>query len=223
MVRSSLVSVKRQSHSAFTMIELIYAIVVIAVVTLTIPMMIQVNNKSIEENAHADAIFLISSVLSEETAVVWDNRSIVGGPTAINISLSKILDVPTGDAVYKRLTADINNTMRIGGINEDGHRQFYSTVTNPVQSATVTIINSGFKNAEDGERFGLKDKYSVFVTSRYISDTPNDPFVFGTVASSVSNIKMLEVNVKDKNAELISVMRAYTCNIGEVDYARRSF
>ena len=212
-------------HKAFTMIELIYAIVIIAVVTLTIPMMIQVNNKGFEGNLAGEGIFLISSVLSEATTLVWDNSSLPGGSTATTVVLSKILDVATGDAAYTR--PDTNTTIRVGGLDEDMHRQFFNTTTVPVQAAGIVPIPNTFDSTAVGEQFGLKRKYAVKVTSRYIDDTPNTPFEFSKNSfGKQSNIKMTEVEVKakiDGNMTVISVLRAYTCNIGEIDYAKRRF
>ena len=52
MVRSSYLLTRTRCYmrKAFTMIELIFAIVILAVVMLTIPMMIQVNNKALERS-----------------------------------------------------------------------------------------------------------------------------------------------------------------------------
>ena len=220
-VRSS--SMRLLVRKAFTMIELIYAIVVIAVVTLTIPMMIQVNNKGFEGNLAGEAIFIISSVLSEATTLVWDNSSLPGGSAATDVILSKILDVPTGDAAYVR--SDINTTIRTGGLDEDMHRQFFNTTTVPVQVAGIVALPNTFNNT--GARLKYKRVYTVNVTSRYIDDTPNSPFEFSKISfASQTNIKMTEVKITaeiDSVPTVISVLRAYTCNIGEIDYAKRRF
>ena len=212
-------------RKAFTMIELIYAIVVIAVVTLTIPMMIQVNNKGLEGNVAGEAIFLISSVLSEATTLVWDNRSIQGGTGATAIVLSKILDT-SGNGAYNR--PDINSTIRIGGLDEDLHRQFFPVTTVPDEAAGLYDIGSSFDSTAAGAQFGLKNTYVVKVTRTYIADAPGG-FIFSTTPSGTkTNVKMTEVEVKadldgDRILEVISVLRAYTCNIGEVDFAKRRF
>ena len=228
MVRKShlFVSSRILVQEAFTMIELIYAIVVIAVVTLTIPMMIQVNNKGLEGNVAGEAIFLISSVLSEATTLVWDNRSIPGGEDATAIVLSKILDVTSGDGAYNR--PDANSTIRAGGLDEDLHRQFYSVTTAPDEATGINDVGSSFDSTAAGAQFGLKNTYVVKVTRTYIADAPGS-FLFSTTPSgSKTNIKMTEVEVKadldaDGTKEVISVLRAYTCNIGEIDFAKRRF
>ena len=56
-----LASSSRVRH-AFTMIELIFAIVVIGVTLLTIPLMIETNNTAMERNLAQEAIFLASAL-----------------------------------------------------------------------------------------------------------------------------------------------------------------
>ena len=209
---------------AFTMIELIFAIVIISVVVLTIPMMIQVNNKALEGNSAQEAIFLVSSVLSGATTRLWDENSSqsVGG----FFTLSKMLDVAGGNALYNRV--DTNSTIRIGGIQESMHRQFFSTPVGPTATDNTTI---SFDENALGEAFGLKNSYDLTIKRIYVSDTPDtmgaNTFVFSTTAATgQTNIKMLDLSVTaiiDGNVTEITRLRAYTCNIGEIDIAKRRF
>jgi prepilin-type N-terminal cleavage/methylation domain-containing protein len=237
MVKGSCLNshVRFYSRKAFTMIELIFAIVIISVVMLTIPTMIQVNNKALEGNVAQEAIFLVSSVLSESTTLIWDDNSL--GGTASDVVLSKILDVPPGDASYDRFT-DVNSTIRAGGLREDLHRSFFDyNASNPDQqpalasNASETLghdINNSI-TAPLGYKFG----YTIDVTRQYVSDTPHagtaaDPFIFyaPTSLQNQSNIKMTTVTIDANTTEgivPIARLRAYTCNIGEIDYAKRRF
>jgi len=225
-----------QGRKAFTLIELIFAIVLIAVVTLTIPTMIQVNNKALEGNVEQEAIFLVSSVLSEATTLLWDANST--GNTATAVTLSKILDVNgSGNATYDRWNqtlhvADINSTLRKGGLDEDMHRQFFSTETRPAASAaTAEILSQSFDSTAAGESLGLKMEYNITATRIYVADNPTN-FVFTVTPAQAggtnvqTNIKMTQVEIRatiDGTPTTISRLRAYTCNIGEVDYAKRRF
>ncbi|MDA3946229.1 MAG: hypothetical protein PF439_06075 [Helicobacteraceae bacterium] len=217
------------------MIELIFAIVLIAVVMLTIPTMIQVNNKALEGSAAQEAIFLVSSVLSEATTLLWDANSLGGSASAV--SLSKILDVNgSGNAAYDRWDqvnniADVNSTIRQGGLNEDLHRQFFSNdgLNNhrPTQSGTTALVLTGsFDSTATGEQLGLKNQYSIVASRIFVDDNPTG-FAFTTVpAGKQTNIKMtlVEINATiDGTNSVISRLRAYTCNIGEIDYAKRRF
>jgi len=215
------------------MIEMIFAIVVIGVVMLTIPTMIQVNNKALEGSAAQEAIFLVSAVLSETTTFLWDDNSrdeSIGAGTS-DFILSKILDTnPTGDPAYNRV--DANSTIRIGNLHEDRHRRLFDDVTIPAQT-TKEVISQPLTNSASAA-VGYKNQYTVVATREYVSDTPGNPFVFSVPDVPVAvntpmtptNIKMtqVEINATIEGANLvIARLRAYTCNIGEVDYAKRRF
>jgi len=218
--------VRSYTRSAFTMIELIFAIVLIAVVMLTIPTMIQVNNKTLEGNAAQEAIFLVSSVLSEATTQLWDTSSVDGNATTVR--LSKMLDVNgTGNAAYNRWP-DTNSTVRAGGLEQDLHRMFFSAETRPAQAAGAAVTLPGsFDSTATGQQLGLKTQYAITATRVYVDDTPAATFVFSTAADAQqTNIKMtlVEINATiDGTPTVISRLRAYTCNIGETDYAKRRF
>jgi hypothetical protein len=213
------------------MIELIFAIVLIAVVMLTIPTMIQVNNKALEGNAAQEAIFLVSSVLSEATTQLWDASSVDADGTTVR--LSKVLDVNgTGDAAYDRWDQtdgelDVNSTVRKGGLEQDLHRMFFSAETRPEQAAGAAVTLPGsFNAAATGTQLGLKTQYTITATRVYVDDNTTN-FVFSTAnAGKQTNIKMtlVEINATvDGTPTVISRLRAYTCNIGEIDYAKRRF
>lgn len=209
-------------RNAFTMIELIFAIVVIAVVVLTIPMMIQVNNKALEGNVAQEAIFLVSAVLSGRTTELWDDNAI--GNTFGDVSLSKILDTSNGAAAYDRV--NVNSNLRAGGVNEDLHRSLFSTVITPAQTGTETTSSS----TSAGDAAGYTNRYYVNETKGYIDDSVGAFAFTGTTlpAGQTTNVKMIEVVVRaapnDGGTPVdVARLRAYTCNIGEVDYAKRRF
>ena len=226
MVRLTMVSFLKGglTRKAFTMIELIFAIVVIGVTVLTIPMMMQVNNKALEGSVTQEAVFLVSSVLSITTTLVWDNRSIPATTGADNYVLSKILDVNSVGSKYGRI--DVNNTQRVGGSNEDLHRQFFNYDTSdpskykPSQTSVIPL-SSTIENSSSG-LLEYKDEYNVTATRGYVPDDANT--LSATANSTLSNLKMTEVTLRrKKTGEVITVLRAYTANIGEVDFARRRF
>ncbi|MEN8146912.1 MAG: type II secretion system protein [Campylobacterota bacterium] len=220
-------------RSAFTMIELIFAIVILAVVMLTIPLMIQVNNKALEGSAAQEAIFLVSAVLSETTTRVWDTNSIVGDDAGY--SISKILDIGLpGTGGYTRTAVD--SSVRVGGLDEDLHRSFVDyNATDPLTSPdlgdglTETLPHDITDSVSDIE--GYKSSFTITATRQYVNDTSLAPtFVFATSAPGAqSNMKMTEVVITAPNIDPalpddeIVRLRAYTCNIGEIDYAKRRF
>ena len=232
MVRRVPHLIRDSTRYAFTMIELIFAIVLISVVVLTIPTMIAVNNKALEGNAAQEAIFLVSAVLSESTTLIWDNNSL--GGSATDVVLSKILDTnTTGAAIYDR--PDLNTTIRVGGLDQDLHRRFNDAEIHPAQTTKI-IISQPLTNSVAAIG-GYKNQYTIVATREYAADAPHagsaaDPFVFtvpnGVIgaASIVTNVKMTQVEINatiDGTNAVIARLRAYTCNIGETDYAKRRF
>ena len=129
MVRS-IRAVNSVMRSAFTMIELIFAIVVIGVTLLTVPLMIQTNNKSLERSLSQEAIFLAAALLSSESTKAWDANSIVSTGSTDEYVLAKILDVGALGTTYSRTNigtagAPIYSNVRQGGLREDKHRSFF--------------------------------------------------------------------------------------------------
>lgn len=230
MVRSRSLTnnARRFMRGAFTMIELIFAIVVIAVVMLTVPMMIQVNNKALESNVAQEAIFLVSAVLSETTTLLWDDNSLEGTATAV--SLSKILDVGAVGSTYGR--TDVNSSIRVGGLNEDLHRSFFEynasnlSHSPDLSNNAVDILTHDISNSI-ADSAGYKSSFTITAKRQYVPDTYATPFVFTAGAPGVqSNMKMTQVEINatiDGTNEVIARLRAYTCNIGEIDFAKRRF
>ncbi len=224
-------SIRSYARKAFTMIELIFAIVLIAVVMLTIPTMIQVNNKALEGNAAQEAIFLVSAVLSGTTTLLWDANSL--GGTDGNVTLSKVLDVNgSGNVAYDRWdqvdgVLDINSTIRRGSLDEDMHRQMFSAYAVPAQSGTTPLtISQTFDSTATGESLGLKLAYTISATRIFVNDNPTNFAFTTTAAGQQTNIKMTQVEINatiDGTPRTVSRLRAYTCNIGEIDYAKRRF
>ncbi len=236
-------SYKECNHSlvhyrkAFTMIELIFAIVVVGITLLTVPLMIQTNNKAIERSLVGEAIFLASSVVASESTLVWDNRSVVDTGNVDVYILSKILDTGTlagvGTGGFNRTS--LTSNLRVGGLDQSRHRQFFdyndtagapdNGLTSPAQTGGVSVPLGLSIDNSAADIAGYKDDYDVNGTSRYVADSSG---VLETTATGVSNLKMIEVRIPvefdpDVNEYYDVVLRAYMANIGEVDYEKRSF
>lgn len=221
-------------RSAFTMIELIFAIVVIGVTLLTVPLMIQTNNKSLERSLSQEAIFLAAALLSSESTKAWDANSIVSTGSTDEYVLAKILDVGALGTTYSRTNigtagAPIYSNVRQGGLREDKHRSFFDYnasagapnggLTKPAQTATINYvipIDPGLAAASD-----YKLAYSNTASRMYVADTGN-VLTIVDLNTTVKNLKMIEVKVPVVGGGEV-VLRTYTANIGEADYAKRSF
>jgi len=155
-----------KSH-AFTLIELIFAIVIVAISVLSLPMMSQESSRSIENSILQEAIFAASTELMGASSGYWDLNSMEDN----NVShLSRVIDV-IGDC-------DNNNTsdrfrLRPGHIQQPLHRRCVVSASGDVNNtADATFVN--LNNAVHGnvnmftdattDATGYKETYQSNVT-----------------------------------------------------------
>jgi len=226
MVTSARRGFYKVCKKGFTLIELIFAIVFIAIAILTVPMMIQVNNASLEHSLDGEAIFLASSVISAGSVDAWDDNSVADTGNANIYIAAKILDVNIlgSGSGYARIST--TEPIRVGGLDEDKHRQFFdynlskSAANQPRPSQTgdeslsLSIDNSAATVA------GYKSAYTVDAKRVYVADT-GDVLSTTSLGSTISNLKMLEVSISDEDSRLITTLYTFTANIGEADFAKR--
>jgi prepilin-type N-terminal cleavage/methylation domain-containing protein len=194
--------------SAFTMIELIFAIVIIAISVMSLPMMTQINASGIEKGYVQEAIFASSAEIHQALSHRWDANSAPDGDPA---SLSQVLDI-AGDcnAITKR---------RPG---QSSRRCLNDTTLTAANAANAIILN--INNAT-----GVKDLFVIDATdngSGYklqkvkLTLAAINPASFGIVNNG--NIKQITATVRD-NGKTIITLYSYSFNIGEVDPIKRSF
>lgn len=214
---------KPLASGAFTMIELIFAIVLIGFVILAIPTMMQSNTKALEGAMAQEAIFVAATELAQLTTYHWDGNSV---DTSELRSTSKILDMSAG-ATYNAsnpYARQSGTVLRIGGLDQDKHRRFFTNDTTPSASGGLHEFNASITGTSGAS--GYKELYSMDTSISYVNDLPSsgENFVFSTSAAATvpTNMKMGVVTVKS-GATVITTLRAYAANIGEVDYAKRRF
>ena len=203
--------------SAFSMIELIFAIVIIGVSVISLPMMTQATSKAIEENLVQEAVFAASTELNQIVSYYWDEKSLQSGD-----SLSKVID-----------TGDCNTTskLRDGHINQPLHRRCLDNTPaieplglesisdiddiddNIVSNAAIFITTSG--NVASAE--GYKEIYTKTVDVEYAD--------FNDTTAASKNIKKITVTISDTDSppKEITKLSTFSANIGEVDYYKRSY
>jgi prepilin-type N-terminal cleavage/methylation domain-containing protein len=225
---------------AFTMIELIFAIVVIAITVVSLPMMMQVNSKGIEGNIVQEAIFAASTKLMQVTTYPWDENSIDLNSSA----RAFILNLTNAPASYTASTniygrsPDTSSNFRIGHIHQDTHRRFQRNDDSNTTDDVSALGSSGRDGideqsgtysfeSESPSNTGYKNKYRNIISVSYIQDT-GTPYVFSDSGSSTpTNMKLIEVSIEAENAagtwEEITLLRSYAANIGEADYHSRTY
>jgi len=191
-------------RGAFTMIELIFAIVIIAIVIIALPRMMRTNSNALEANINQEAIFGASAVMMQTLSYPWDTNS-----PGHNGSYDKIVAIPGGTIIYNRHfngfdQNDTNGSFRIGAILEPGHRRFHeynasdanisglkSTSPNPLcQKDTLAPFINPNPSAT-----GYKNAYETNTTVSYIPDNASNVFVFSSDGNQTTptNMKMVTV------------------------------
>lgn len=208
------------------MIELVFAIVIIGIAISAIPTMISISNKNQESALVSEGIFALSAMVMQDSTYYWDDNSTNSG------NLANVLDVQNCVT-----SADCdNNSIRVGStiyrvghtdeIATTTHRHFHTT--NPTY-ATETALNESIESRETTAQtniiaksgsLGYKQDYTYEMSVTYVKDN-----TFSTSAASTdTNVKMMEYKLyKNGESNAFAIIRNFVCNIGEADYAKRSF
>ena len=198
---------------AFTLIELIIAIVVIAVTVMSLPMLSNVIGEGISANIVQEAVFASASELNEATTAHWDKNSFDSGSSYL---FAKVIDIDN----------DCNTTtkLRPGHIRQPYHRQCLNDLsitpsdTKDTTDDIVTIDDMAhdytdiFINATPSQS-GYKDSYK----SKLQVIRP------ANFNGSNQNIKEIISTIKNSKNQVIVSLKTYSANIGEVDYFKRKY
>lgn len=206
-----------RSRFAFTFIELIFAIVIIGIAVISLPVMNGVISKGIENNIVQEAIFAAATELNEAVTAYWDENSLEAG--AAN-SLSRVID--SGDCINDANLSTYRQ--RPGHINQLYHRRCLDSNTTPVSNsntnANVMALNDMAKTDADvflnntASPTGYKDTYTSTVTV-----TQNPVFA----GANNLNMKIIQVTIKNSNNDVVTSLTTYSANIGEIDYYKRNY
>lgn len=198
-------------RSAFTLIEVIFAIVIIAIAVLSLPMMSRATQRGIESNIVQEAIFAASAELMGATSGYWDENSMQD----IAVShLSRVINIG----------GDCNNTtqLRPGHIKQVYHRRCLDNNTtvaynNAVGGTVFDLDNAKHPNqaifisgagAGTADETGYKELYTSVVA----------------VGISPANYNVKDINVTVSGAKgVITVLKSKSANVGEIDYYKRMF
>jgi len=207
-------------RSAFTLIELIFAIVIIAISVISLPMMTQTVSRGTDANILQEAIFAAATELNEVVTAHWDENSIETG-----------MPDSTARVIETRINMCENNASRStfrqmnGHVNQPLHRRCLddnSTVRSPDDaSGTTTLVIDLNNMAHKAQKI-------------FINATPSQTGYKRSYSSTVKVARPANFNGKNNNIKVISstitsdgktiaTLRTYSSNIGEVDYYKRSY
>lgn len=126
-------------RNAMTMIELVFAIVIIAIVVAGVPQMIARNDKSLEANLVQEEIFRAATMASQALSQQWDTNS---EDSSALLAYAKVLD--TGVGAARQSVGLIELERKIGHIAQDNHRRFHGVTTAPASSTIPGVGDSGY-------------------------------------------------------------------------------
>ncbi len=230
------------------MIELIFALVIMGIVFVSLPLILIRNAESLEDNLIQESIFLTSSKITQIMGLQWDNNSSESGVGTL--AASDVVDVAVGAAALNRNFSDF----RVGHFQQDKHRRM-TPVGNPRSATAVGGDADDVGVFDDVDDFhgqtnaalvqststltsgaGYKKAYRTDINVSYVNDGAGGTFFNGNAvqnfafttapAGGTTNLKMIEVSVEQNNSvgwETTLLLRAYVANIGETDYHKRRY
>ena len=202
--------VKLQNRTAFTMIELVFAIVIIAISVLSLPMISQVTSSNIEKSFAQEAIFAASAEMNHALSYPWDiySKDDIYG-------LSKVIPTSASDCNTS------GNPQRAGHVSRMCLNEYNSSIPGAIDASGVLSI--------DGSRItdeNLTESGTITDGSGYKSDynmTVDVDFAnFGNIVSSDKEMKEVIVTIQKDSASYVQ-LRSYSANIGEVEPLKRQF
>lgn len=227
---------------AFTLIELVFAIVVMSIVMLSFPIIMQVDSDAREQSFAQEAVLAASAKMAQLFTFQWDEASLDWNDLAENIqTVARVLDGTGGTVAFHRIPG---TELRPSG----GSRHFFPNETNASNlnenNSTLAVgldeqgfdfgTNSGFDAGFVAGSFGYKRDYQMDVKIWPVSDalsigngtvvyndptnpdlTGNNGFVFTQGAAvGQTNLRAMVVTIRDTDGN-ITRLYGYTANIGE--------
>ncbi len=204
---------------SFTLIELIFAIIVISIAMLAIPPLFRQLSTQTQESLKSEAVLQSYRTILSILTYAWDENS-----PSPDTNRSFILDVTNGDSELDRNGA---SRFRRADFGQKVSRKFFPNAT----YATTTLGPEG-GDEDDIDDFDGKVEHitkeagdilldmNLTTKVNYISDNANYSsatlgFTIPVASAAAStNIKLIEVNATSANGDLV-ILRAFSCNVGE--------
>jgi len=205
--------------SAFTLIELIFAIVIIAISVVSLPMMNQAVYKGVSANIVQEAIFAASTLLNEAVTAQWDENSLEPGEPN---SLSRVIEIYSGTGSCETDSSKETYRQMIGHINQPLHRRCLDSNTTSPSNTDVAGVTSLSDMIHTDQNLFIDDTTDATgYKERYTSTlTVTRPANFN---GSNSDIKKITVTIKNSDSLSITELTTYSSNIGEIDYHKKEY
>jgi prepilin-type N-terminal cleavage/methylation domain-containing protein len=203
---------KKAKRYGFTLVELIFAIMVIAIAVISMPMMSQITAKGLESNIVQEAIFAASTELMGASSGYWDKNSMADNNAS---ALSRVIDL---DNDCDNNASSSRYRLRVGHISQHYHRRCLEDKTiGAADASDTTYIN--LDNAEHAYQDLFTDTVTDSSGYKYTYQSKVD-------VNRNDNNKTISVKVKIKgksDSEYLVELKMMSANIGEIDYYKRRF
>ncbi|SMC10102.1 prepilin-type N-terminal cleavage/methylation domain-containing protein [Nitratiruptor tergarcus] len=217
---------------SFSLLELIFAIVVISIVMMAIPGIFTQTTSSIEEIIKKEAVFYAYFQNGNILTYRWDENSKIQD---YNTSYTVALNTKGGDNELKATKVN-NPNYRIGAVSRQIDLSRFASDT--------LGLESGESFADDIDDFNnkvitVKKEQDDFIVDMNIktkisylqdsSDYTQTNLSFSHLSPSLdtsslsTNLKLIETNVTDPHNKTILIMRAFACNNGQPILQHRIF
>lgn len=192
------------------MIELIFAIVVIAITVMSLPVMTQVNSSGMETNLVQEAIFTASAELNQALSYKWDRNSQenFGELSKIVGTAAQDCNSATRPGLVHRMC--LNNQ----AVNADD--AIYTPISENDKSINNVIESNAtiFETGDISSGSGYKGNYTMDINVSFANFDSNNP--------TGDNIKEIKITVKKDGNDYV-VLKTYSANIGETEAFKRVF
>ncbi len=201
----------RFSRFAFTMIELIFAIVIIAISVISLPMMTQATSKGIDSSLVQEAIFAASAELMGASAGYWDaNSTLDAGMT----SMSKVINI--GNPQCENNASSNRFRLRPGHIPQPKHRRCLDNLAAPAAN-TPNVALPNLDNA-------VKNNVLTFTNTATNAAGYKRAYTTTVGVANTGNVKIVTATIRDGvSSKTLVVLQMQSANIGEVEYHHRNF
>lgn len=197
-------------RGAFTMIELIFAIIIISIVVISLPVMTRITSAGVEQNLLQEAIFAASAEITGAMAYDWDENS----AQDINLSsASRVVDI-SGNC--ENNASSDRFRFKPGHIVEFGHRRCLES--NATAAADVNTTGTAMEAAAHGNAvvFDAGAKNATSYKQNYQSN-------LSVTRAANSNMKDINVTIMEENTSVVVRLNIKSYNIGEIDFFKRRF
>jgi len=205
-----------RKSAGFTLIEPIFAIVIISITVISLPVMNQVLAKGMEGNLVQEAVFAAATELNEALTAHWDDNSLEIGDkdgVARVIDISSICENNSSLPTYRQMPGHINQALHRRCLNSSTRGIAVVNDTNVTSLDDMAGTRTVFINNTINKQAGYKTDYNATIT---VTTSP----IFNGLANP--NMKRITVNVMDGVVPITS-LTTYSANIGEVDYYKKEY